>query len=800
MAGKTADCNECGKEFTVEEVRLAEIDDETHGNFTHLRFAAVEDVLAFLRGQRKAGQKRGWEYVHVSSGGYALPIPKTGWKPPVALFGAEMCEGSTPGARLHLNELLYGVWLAERRTRLRRPAEILLSVETPADAALDVRRSGQAALQKAWRSLPRTATSCSRFFAAKDSRIGLDAILVTDVPTSFDFDALKKEHDHPRLRVHFRDGTRDGEPFVEWGFHYPCGDDFAMLHDQGGKDAGPLLFYAGTRVHGTEAATFFETRWHQLPAEHDEVDGALYFESETSHNGSLGRRYEYDEGARQELILPLTIDGADRSVGAKHALDGRIAVLERELEILQGRRERRRRMMEGEFVPVHLWVQPIAGDEVQLPATLQVFLNRPLAELEHYSYFRHWNEPSQEWWHFAVSANAMPAGDALAVACEQVFLQDARWAEWGLPLFVRSDCALSVDVNEQEIADKLKREIGLDAAAGISLVLLAPPAGVTSPASAGPPAFYTVANADAVRRLNDVLEWVNQHGDGALTAVRLMPVEFESANTQHRLEIQDATLRMDANLTERASQLLGNLEAEWADFRQRAEAQLGVLRLGDILLEATRKPYAEAGADWAEFISRAVEINEAIAKAKLTQLVEWNTAEKKRLDGLTQVAAALAPVTDRISGTKEALGPLVESTNEANRMLGEELETVQGVRAELSAANEEFERRFATLAAERKQYDTAVAATEAAIRLAKDELEKIEARRAADKRTREYLADIRGKITEAHAGAREAETENAREKQELRSALQAGAALLGLNVAEPAPKPNGFWARLFGRK
>ena len=765
---------------------------------SYLSFDAVEDVLAFLRYQRKASQKREWTKVHVGSGCYALAFPLNDWQPPATLFGGTVKKDSPIGAAVDLDALLRGIWLTEWKARLRRPADLVLAVTTAPGSSADKRREAQAALHTGWRALPRTTVSTSQFFTALREEEGIDAIMITDVATSFDYRAFLQEQRFPQMRVFAREYGREGEPFVECGYHYPCME--ALKELQGGESAGGLwLCYAGQRVHSSGAANFHESCWFQLPSVCHSIGETLYFTAEKSEAHPESIVCRYDELERQQLEVPLVIDGTDRSVGAQQSLDARVAVLERELEILHTRRDRRRQMMEGEFIPIYVWTQDFSEGRFELPGTFQAFLDRPLAELEHFQYFCHPETSAGQWWHFVIASSPMPAGQALAAACDHVFLQDARWAEWALPLFVRSDCSLSADIGELDIAEKLREHLGLDKMTTLSAVLVAPCTGLTGDVAPGSPRYYHVTNTEQLMPLKEALQWANEHGQGPRAATVLAKAELSAANLAHEIDVQESTLRLDAEITERAAGVLAETEHEWEEFRKKAQAQLATMRLGDVLLEATEQPYAEAGKSWVQFVNGVVAINEAIALAKLTQLKEWNSAEKQRVAGLEQVAQSQTDVGERITETRQAVAELLAHTTQANEQLEGDLQALRKARTALDAANEQFTQQVAVLTDERRGHDKAIAENEAAIGQATEEVTRLNARRAKATQTVEKLTEARGRLEDARQSALHAEHTEAPAAKALEAELHDGARMLGLRVEKPLPPEvkRGFWARMF---
>lgn len=652
-------------------------------------------------------------------------------------YGAEVCPGPAPGTVEHVNEVLKRIPLRARRQAPGPLANLVVAMPVSAQTTV----AHEQLVIKAWRDIPRRDTSRVRCYLARDEqeRPAWFVAEVTDVRAGFDYDRWRDRNKEPRLKLLAPAWTGRCFLFVEWGYEHPRAQEFFQLFDeqdkaQGLDDDAVLLALAGDELSPAHDHTvsdehlFCRPEWVAVTEPLDERSEGVWGVTATAapETQVLVRRPPDDT----VVDVPISVQDTRTALGSLAHLDQRISRAERELEELVGRRSRVRHMLQSEFVPVYAFESAQAD---AIPATLERFLDQPLGELATYGYLRHQEEGAGAVVHFLVGTVPVAMGTALAMSCSRVYLQDRRWQEWDVPLFVRSDCVLHPDLAEQEVAEQfweaLQARAGLPEGTAAVLVEQG-----LAPAADGARALRLIPLAEG-RPLEECLAFVNAGREAPATMQRLNCAFTEATAVCHTQTVDANLLAAGTRLQERAKNDIDRAEKAWEEVRDGARRVLTAVRIADLALRVTAHAYEQAPSSWKAFVDNVVQTDGEVAALKLAAAAKWGV-------DAAALEARAAAIAQNYANLPALLAAAEEALEERSRNLARQ-------HAELLACLERLEARRAGIDTQVKGLRDAHLAAEAACRQRKDQLETHRQELARVAKARQELMQATEKLEQA---------------------------------------------------
>ncbi len=688
----------------------------------YIAFDSADDLLKFILSRRAAdGRVPAFgKSVCFGKTDYRLKFEIGEWDESGDRFGGKIVPTHEELPCLDLSRFLEHILLQRVSSQFNSGASSIV-------LAVPVGLAGAAAVQQilydAWRQVERVEWARSAFHSCKSpGGGGWQAVQIDGIAPGFDLEKFRQANrgkftnPNDRMRV-FAPAQNSGgcSLFVEWEYRYPRAVEFSQLH----RDASsPLVLCTAER----EAETRDGKRSWWVPGWH--VFGAANYVSVSDLIQVLplenvqNVRYEPDESGLQQVQLPLEIRPFSESMASARELESRIGALKRELEILAGKHERFERAGFQEYFPIYCWRQEAGQDA--LPAGLEHMLGRPLSELARYMYVRTPDE-SGATLHYVAGKDHQAAGLAAAVACDELYLCETRWLEWRLPLFVRQGTALSIDINEEEVAAKIRdvlpQEPGLNQT-GIAreCFCLVQPSGEN-----GWPSFTWLTFS---MTLDQAVAVTNGHAAGPPAAVRAAGFEAGAAALSEDVAISIVAQQLDATARSRTEEQLREVGNGWETARQNLQAAAFQVRLAELAMRpmvAARDTLPET---WTQFVQRTIEADATAAKFKIEALGEWASSEPARKEmllqhekGLTDTAATIKLRRDEY----EAMLPRIEARN---KMLVEECEQLDKKLQEVRKADERLVQRTKELGSANAGLERQNAALEENLRTIQKEIDR----------------------------------------------------------------------------
>lgn len=802
----------------------------------YICFDYLDGLLAYLRACElghsklgKLGDRELYKKIAMASGErgpmYSLPVADEHRSAVEQefLYGGVFVSDMTmnPGQLEDVNALLKRLPL---RVGAQPPAHIQALVVVARVKPTDGRQAvskAHARLHAAWRVIPRQTFGQSTFylFSSPADASTWVAVHVEGVEPWFDPVQWLEQYATEGLQLFVPSTECETMRFyVQWGFAYPRPRDFYLLYDEDQDQEALLLCSSagelprGAVSGGTTRDSWHQSKWQVLTNAEGSFAGAtLQLSNELVPMVENLMAEALPEEARVEL--PLAIGDTRVTVGSLAQLDQRISSMERELEDLHTRRNRIKMSFHREYVPIHIFRNDKAGE---LPRDLERFLSRPLGELALFQYLR--ATLFGEDVHCVIGSVPVARGAALSVPCSATYLQDGRWLEWGLPLFVRSDSSLSLDIEEQEMAKRFQelmkaRNVPEDAPA----ILAAPGETKTKDFSA----LQLVVLPEGIP-LDQCLAYVNASGPVPAATASVGRAALTATVTVHKVEVPEDLSRAVVALQQEARQRVGTAEEQWEAIRQKTRAVLLEARMADVALEVTSEVYQLAPASWKAFVERVMALDGQIAALKLTALAQWQVSEEdweRRMDtiqkSLIDIKTVLANKENEFAAKMhELMGKKAELTPLVNKVAG--LKTkLQQEQQTLADAQDALDAELADVATRTEAIKTATARQTAARQELIDQTKKLKDQ-TLELETRAQELNIKTKElqeqTQTLAARKQAEQRQQVADQErlqdleatIRQANQVVALRRGelapVRQAPPARPPNkSWWHRLRGR-
>ncbi len=686
--------------------------------YKHVWFRHLDDLLAFLEAcefqEVKLGEKgrRAYENVAIdvagSVPGYAVGFQTEDWDGSGFLYGGDIRAGTFDGmVEIHLNQLFR-----------RFPVRPWASAPTPIPALVlrcEVKGAGQAAvaeaqalLHKAWRTVPRNDEATSRFFVCgnRDGTPHSLVVHISHVHASFDYEQFRQAIPTQDLAMYVPAWHDDHcFLFVLWGYEYLRAKQFYSLYDENRDDAGELMLCEpGKAIPGAKASkasaksVWCEAKWHVIEGESYSRSGDLLDDIEpfVVHDDDT-TRLRAGPVSQAGLSLRLEMVPLGSATASGEDMERGISVLENQLQELRSRHGRFQMLMEQTYRPVYTFLQPLSAGtrSADLPPHLATFLNRPLGELSQYWYAQGQRDGSLI--HYLVGQNPVARGAAHAVRCDQLYLQDARWMEWNLPLFLRADSSFSIAVDEFDVAAKVWQLIGEQVPGGTECVLVEPPAQDDSDQGAS----MCLRVLPLCEPLDELLCYVNELGQGQAAAALVSAERLHGATvTFHRVKVSQEIQNLYRQLREHCDTLLATAESEWETIRENVRTALTTMRLADVCMTITADQYAQLPATWKDFVTKTLATDAELARLKLEAVEAWQTSIDERATATQQLANSQFDTEVEINQAATDLANVLGNIAKTQAKLETPLADLAKVAEDVKQAHDQLDRRKAAISAE----------------------------------------------------------------------------------------------------
>jgi superoxide dismutase len=345
---------------------------------------------------------------------------------------------------------------------------------------------------------------------------------------------------------------------------------------------------------------------------------------------------------------------------------------------------------------------------------LDEFFTRSHGELSQFDYMAVTSSDGLIW-HCLIGNAPVTQGASLAVPCDRLYLRETRWSEWQLPLFVRADCALSIDVDEAAVADRvlaLLKEKGADETKHLIL------AESTDANSAEGQIQFLLLPNDGARSVVECLSYITTFGQGAASTASLASALTLGAVSEHNISAPPQVRELDGLLQDRAKLLVGEIQNLWENLRVGCQKNRIEMILTQVAIHVTRKAYLQHPATWRQFVDEVLKADEVLADLKIEALERWarNNAERDKIvkdlerrrvevEGLiaaraTEFEVLATELDGRMALTQASLGTL----REAREQLDKSRERLAGVQATLQAELQELDKKIQELVTQRDAY------------------------------------------------------------------------------------------------
>ena len=688
----------------------------------YIVFESIDDLFRFVLSRRATdGRVPAWcTSVHVTPKDYRLRFSPTDWGESGDRFGGKIMPASEEFLTLDVSRLLEHVLIQRVSTQFYAGVtSIVLAVPVRmADVS-----AAQQLLYDAWQQVERVEGVRSAFYSFRNPEGGgWQVVQIDGVAPGFDFDKFRQANrpkftaSDDRMRVFApAQGFGGSSLYVEWEYRYPRPIAFSLLH----RDASsPLVLCTADREAETRDGkrAWWVPGWHVFDAEDyvsvSDLVQVLPLEKVQSIH------YEQDKQGLSHVPLPLGIRPLSESMVSAHDLESRIGALKRELEILASKHERFERAGFQEYFPIYRWRQE-PGREA-LPSGLEHMLGQPLSELARYLYLQTRDEDGAII-HYVAGKDHQSAGLASAVACDELYLCDTRWLNWRLPLFVRQGAALTIDINEEEMAAKVREVLpdepppNPDSRAGESFCL-AQPSGDN-----GHPAFAWLTFS---MTLDEAVAITNGHAAGLPRAAGAAGFEADAAALSQDVAVSVVAQQLDATTRSRTEEQLREQGENWERARCNLQAAAFQVRLAEL---ATRPMIAARDAllpTWAEFVQRVLEADVTALKFKLDALKEWTASEPKRMDLLKDHEKGLTDTAAIIQQRRQEYEEILPRVQEKNTQLAKECVALDEKREVVTKVLGELDQKTEKLAAVNADLDRQNTALEGNLRTTQNEIRR----------------------------------------------------------------------------
>lgn len=776
-----------------------------------IKFQFLDDLFLFLNscergeGLGKSGRRSLFEHICVAKNHYAIGYQAKDWDGQGNTYGGAITENEPPiGRKIHLNDLLRAILLTDFPTQsLYLPSLVLAIPCASAVTSSETRRR----LYDAWREVPKSEGAESRFFFKTDAqqRVACHAVEITNVDPAFRYEPFRTRHPEP-LKM-FVPAWEENNCFlyVEWGYMYPKATDFYYLYDETRDTAGShiVLCTAGPIVpisqtlNGRANRVWRKPGWHLVGSDSYHVVEEVYqCEIEETFPVIILDKWAQDA---ERLPLNLSIGEASQAVGSMSELEKRIGQHERELEQLHARRERLQHFVEHEFLPVYVWHQKNEAGGQMLPAGLDQFLRKPLGELNRYSYTRVAVEGG--WDHYVKGEMRVPSGSVLAVPCDRVYLCEARWEDWQLPLYVRSDCALNLAINEAGLAAKVWELLGAYNIPSDARIILAEPRPAPPgeiPAAAGEIQFSVLTPRCL---LDEAMTFTNQEGHGPSAVAQLGGNLLHEAVSSHNVTVAGALSALDEKLLDRARELLAHTEISWDQLRAKLQTLLLEARIADVAVQVTDKYYSEAPETWVNFVNEVFDADKRIAEMKLQGLRQWREADGKRQSQLEQIAQTQINVAREIESQKSKYEALIPARRTTNEEIARKLADLEAARSKVAAEQTVLKEQRDRVQKENAELDANLRKLNQEISALREALKKLEKQRADLRSRRDEIDTLNTELNEKGALCQGEGAANETALEQLRTNVAKASSIVELHKLRTVkpPRPKSTWARFWNR-
>jgi len=653
-------------------------------------------------------------------------------------------------------------------------------------------------LHRAWREVPKQDGAESRFFVRSvDGETRWAAVEIQEVSSQFDYSTLESACRQGLVVF----GPAWNEPncflYVEKGFAFPKAEEFATLYDDQYQsrrsDArqhheGILLVSAGRRIGQIRTGpygTLHSAQWLRVKLYSHSLAEDLYdLKLPNVVHLTDCDATAIEEGSR--LKVQLNAGEYRNVVGAADEIERRIAVCAREMEDLLTRKARLATRRHLSWLPAYTFDQREAEP---LPGKLAAFLRRPLGELAQYRYVALRVPNGRR--HCIVGEIAMPWGAVMSVPSDYTWLCDGRWRDWGLPLFIRSDSALSIEIDEENVAGKVRKlldEVKDLPLADANAAILTEPAGPE-----GGLLFHPLMPAQgldqALHFFNDAMRCADRFAESIAPAGKLLVEKGDQLAAAMVLDL-------DETLQKRAALLLSELEAAWAATRERAMTALLQLRITDAALEIGEQACLDSSKDWEAFVNNTLTSDERISRLKLDAAKAWADQQAEREPRLEKIRTAQHDFNAELGESRSVLD--VE-----HKRLETEHQRIESALLELKEARSKCSREASAVSESATRLRDMNNQAEAELNTARqkqkkleEERDRLQGQRDDLKRCLEKTAELQKELDAIATEVNQSDAVRPEKIEHLRSV-----ALQSLILADSrSPQKRTLFQMLFGRK
>jgi len=712
----------------------------------YIKFTFLDDLLAFLKACENGrivlgkGERKSYEYIRLVKSAdrleYAIALSKedlndtkVNWKTTAEQYGGKITlnQNFDDGDEKHINELL--LMLPIRKVpeyRLTQISSLLLACPIETEHA-----DGNTAFKRlfdAWKDVPKLISTESKFYFISDD-VRNDkwaAVEVYNVAPEFDNKSFRDKHRESQITTLSPPSEWDGEGcflYVEWGYEYPEPADFLNLYDEwyqmGGNNVKHnarhiVLCTAGKTINLTNASNQVANDIWYEPIHHI-IDDKSYTRTESIYSNDIIENLPVDGLSTSEvpdsvkLVINLKIGEVSKTVGSLNEIEKRISIYEQELERLRSRYTQRHNLSQQEFFPVYVFRQLLDKSELTLPSGLENFLKKPLGELAKYTYakveIKDSDDNSVGCDHYIVGEMPVLVGTALAIPSDRTYLCDMRWIEWNLPLYLRSDCSLNINIDEEGLAEKVRKLIGNSKIPNDTKIILAEPDSNTNKGDMDSVDGLRLLYFDPTDRLDQVLCFINDIGQGAPSAALLSGAKLNEAVMIHDVNVSSATHDLDKLLLQRTNDLLAEAEGSWNATCKKIKQILLQARITDVALKVTEEVYKELPCTWVDFVNNVYDTDQKIAEMKIKALEKWNEDDSLRKEQLVNVKISQVNIDEEIENKKKEYYALLPKIRQENANLEDRIKELKKLEDDFSKEKEKLEANKGKLKEKNKEIE-----------------------------------------------------------------------------------------------
>jgi len=648
----------------------------------YLRLKSINELFAFFAASRSAGlppgafQVKFQHPIYVETGmagqavSYCVELTEDGAQALKPLFGKQVQKGDPEqkSKKIFLNELFHQIPLLHTvDERLSLPNLVLAIPYSPERAGHDKMLDKLRALSE---KIPKQESAESHYFLTQPAPWGekQPALCVRGVEIlgvdqqRFDYKNLGDELGR-EVKL-FTPAWEDSEChfYVEWGYTYPKAQEFRVYHEQtrrqtDGDEQTPrhtlnsrplLLATAGEPLERRDGSRWHKSTWHQLARPSYREEQSLFDQLELQVGGVTKL-----EALAVDTPLKLAIKPTSNAIDQAEDAEKRIWECERQLEELRSLRARSHEYTRREHLPLYLWVQD-QQDSAGLPKELETFLLRSRGELLNYDYVALRDEKNASILHFLAGQTPVTPGTALGVKCHHRFFCDNRWKEWGLPVYVAADCALSLSVDEEEIAIKfIERLQILFEREGQQLsrddVVIADRSDESDGVDTN--LYFKLLPKHQMKAAAHCLEFIGAFGSGPGEIVQASGDYAALSAVSHQVKAPELAVNLAELLRDRAGVFVQELQDHWETLRVSYQTKRLEMLLTQTAVELSHQAYTQHPAHWRQFVDTILDTDKKIAALKLTELGHWNDNSAERTKRLADTQQSNLDVRELISTT-----------------------------------------------------------------------------------------------------------------------------------------------------